>query len=46
MDMLIMAAHLNGKGPRLQETGQGMLSLGIALLVVGVLVAALELASV
>lgn len=45
MDMLVMAAHLNGKGPRFQQTGQSMLSLGLALLMVGLLFAVLEFAS-
>lgn len=45
MDMLILAAHLSGKGFRLQQTGQSMQSLGLALLVVALVVAALEIAS-
>lgn len=45
MDMLVMAAHLNGNGPRLQQAGQSMLSLGLALLAIGLMVAVLEFAS-
>lgn len=45
MDMLILATHLSGEGLRLQHKGQSMLSLGLALLVVALVVAALEIAS-
>ena len=45
MDMLILAAHLSGKGFRLQQTGQSMQSLALALLAVAIVVGILELAS-